>query len=92
MISKRLRPVVSALDVAATFYFANPAELYKSTHRRLRDFLAGRKGLANEIVAPRNSVDVSEAENPAKKPFFDKLEGGEEDAAALLLNIKGAVP
>ena len=40
-------------------------------------------------VAQRSRVDVSEEKNTLKRPYFDKLEGGEEDVAALLLNIKG---
>jgi hypothetical protein len=90
MISRRLGRIVSALDVATAFYFANPAELYKSRDARLRAYLEEHKDLPGEIAAERHRVDVSAEENPAKKPYFDKLEGGEEDAAALLLNVKGA--
>jgi len=90
MVSKRIGRTVSALDVATTFYFANAAKLRQCADRRLLDYLATRPGLSEEIVAQRNRVDVAEEENPAKKPFFDKLEGGEEDTASLLLNIKGA--
>ena len=43
----------------------------------------------DEIVAQRGRVDISEEKNTLRRPYFDKLEGGEEDVAALLLNIKG---
>lgn len=90
MISQRWGRTVSALDVATTFYFANPAKLYSLSDGRLHDYLAARRSLAQEIFAQRSRVDVSEENNPQKRPYFDKLEGGEEDIAALLVNIKGA--
>ncbi len=89
MISQRIGLAVSALDVATTFYFTDPSGLYTANDRRVREFVAERPGLMDEIVAQRSRVDVSEEKNPLRRPYFDKLEGGEEDVAALLLNIKG---
>ena len=89
MISQRIGLAVSALDVATTFYFTDPSGLRTANDRRVREFVAEKPGLFDEIVAQRSRVDVSEEKNPLKRPYFDKLEGGEEDVAALLLNIKG---
>jgi hypothetical protein len=89
MISQRIGLAVSALDVATTFYFTDPSGLYTANDRRVREFVAEKPGLMDEIVAQRSRVDVSEETNPLRRPYFDKLEGGEEDIAALLLNIKG---
>ena len=89
MISQRIGLAVSALDVATTFYFTDPSGLYTASDRRVRELVAGKPGLMDEIVAQRSRVDVSEEKNTLRRPYFDKLEGGEEDVAALLLNIKG---
>jgi hypothetical protein len=89
MISHRIGLAVSALDVATTFYFTDPSGLYTANDKRVREFVADRPGLMDEIVAQRSRVDISEEKNPLRRPYFDKLEGGEEDVAALLLNIKG---
>ncbi len=89
MISRRIGLNVSSLDVATTFYFTNPSGLYTAKDPRVREFVASRPGLVDEIVAQRSRVDVSEEHNPMKRPYFDKLEGGEEDLAALLLNVGG---
>ena len=89
MISQRIGLAVSALDVATTFYFTDPSGLYTASDRRVREFVAGKPGLMDEIVAQRSRVDVSEEKNTLRRPYFDKLEGGEEDVAALLLNIRG---
>ena len=89
MISQRTGLAVSALDVATTFYFTDPSGLYTASDRRVREFVAGKPRLMDEIVAQRSRVDVSEEKNTLRRPYFDKLEGGEEDIAALLLNIKG---
>ena len=40
MISQRVGLAVSALDVATTFYFADPAGLYTANDRRVREFVA----------------------------------------------------
>ncbi|MGA9825676.1 MAG: hypothetical protein WBQ53_12675 [Methylocystis sp.] len=89
MISQRIGLAVWALDVATTFYLTDPSGLYAASDRRVREFVAGKPGLMDEIVAQRSRADVSEEKNTLKRPYFDKLEGGEEDIAALLLNIKG---
>ena len=89
MISQRIGLAVSALDVATTFYFTDPSGLYTANDRRVREFVAEKPGIMDEIVAQRSRVDVSEEKNTLRRPYFDKLEGGEEDVAALLLNIKG---
>jgi hypothetical protein len=59
MISQRIGLAVSALDVASTFYFADPSGLYSAKDKRVREFFAERPRLMDEIVAQRSRVDVS---------------------------------
>ncbi len=89
MVSQRIGRRVSPLDVANTFYFADATRLPRARDPRLRKLLAEREGLFEEIARERNRVDINLDGNPTRKPFFDKLEGGEEDLASLLLNVKG---
>ena len=89
MVSQRVGRRVSALDVANTFYFADPAQLARARDPRVARHVARRPDLLDEIARERNRVDVNLDGNPTRKPFFDKLEGGEEDLASLMLNVKG---
>lgn len=92
MISQRVGVTVSALDVATTYYFADPAGLAQNRAPALRRFLAGRPGLAEEIAESRNDTEASRERNPLRKPFFDKLEDGQEETASLLYNLRGLCP
>jgi hypothetical protein len=89
MISQRVGMTVSALDVATRYYFADPAGLFRSRDRALRRYLAAHPDLAEEIAESRNDTEASKERNPLRKPFFDKLEDGQEEAAALLYNLGG---
>lgn len=89
MVSQRVGRRVSPLDVASTFYFADPSRLARARDPRVAHHAASRPHLADDIARERNRVDVNLDGNPTRKPFFDKLEGGEEDLASLLLNVKG---
>lgn len=92
MISQRVGVTVSALDVATRYYFADPAGLFRSRDRALRTYLAARPGLADDIAESRNDTEASKERNPLRKPFFDKLEDGQEEAATLLYNLGGLCP
>ncbi|MFY9290871.1 MAG: hypothetical protein WAP03_09290 [Methylorubrum rhodinum] len=92
MISQRVGVTVSALDVATRYYFADPAGLFRSRDRALRRYLAAHPDLAEEIAESRNDTEASKERNPLRKPFFDKLEDGQEEAAALLYNLGGLCP
>ena len=89
MISQRVGLIVSALDVATKYYFADPARLATIRTPALRRYLRENPGLPGDIREIRNDTDVSRDKNPARIPFFDKLEDGQEDIAALLYNIGG---
>ena len=89
MISQRVGVTVSALDVATRYYFADPAGLLHSRDRALRSYLRRHPDLAEEIAESRNDTEASRERNPGRKPYFDKLEDGQEEAAALLYNLGG---
>ena len=92
MISQRVGVTVSALDVATRYYFADPAGLFRSRDRTLRRYLAANPDLTEEIAESRNDTEASKERNPLRKPFFDKLEDGQEAAATLLYNLGGLCP
>ena len=89
MISQRVGETVSALDVATAYYFADPKRLQSLKHPALRAYLRANPGTLREIAASRNDTDVSRDGNPRQRPYFDKLEDGQEDISALLYNIDG---
>ncbi|WP_420847366.1 hypothetical protein [Methylobacterium organophilum] len=89
MISQRVGRTVSALDVATRYYFADPARLAASRDPALRRYLRENPDTLAEIAASRNDTDVSKDGNPGRLAYFDKLEDGQEDAAALLYNVGG---
>lgn len=89
MISQRVGVTVSALDVATQYYFADPNQLMAMPSPGLRRYLREHPQTLVEIAAARNDADVSRDHNPKQLPYFDKLEDGQEDAAALLYNIAG---
>jgi hypothetical protein len=92
MISQRVGVTVSALDVATRYYFADPAGLLHSRDRALRHYLRRHPDLAEEIAESRNDTEASRERNPGRKPYFDKLEDGQEKAAILLYNLGGLCP
>ena len=89
MISQRVGRAVSPLDVAGKFYFADPARLERLSDPVLRAHLRAHPNHAADIAWSRNAADINPIGNPDRQPYFDKLEGGEEDAAALLYNLDG---
>lgn len=89
MISQRVGVAVSPLDVATKFYFADPARLAAIQDPALRAHLRAHPAYLADIAWARNAAEVSKDHNPRLEPYFDKLEGGEEDASALLYNIGG---
>ncbi|WP_306424506.1 hypothetical protein [Methylobacterium oxalidis] len=89
MISQRVGRAVSPLDVASKFYFADPARLPEIRDPRIRAHLRAHPTYRADIDWSRNATDISRDGNPQAQPYFDKLEGGEEDAAALLYNLGG---
>ena len=89
MISQRVGRVVSPLDVATKFYFADPARLALTRNPLIQAHLRAHPQVHRDIAWSRNAVEVSRDGNLRGEPYFDKLEGGEEDAAALLYNLDG---
>lgn len=89
MISQRVGRAVSPLDVATKFYFADPERLAALPDPRLARHLRAHPRFREDIAWSRNAVDIDPTRNPRHEPYFDKLEGGEEDAAALLYNLDG---
>ena len=89
MISQRVGVTVSALDVATQYYFADASRLRELPDPALRRYLRANPRVLDEITAARNDTDVSRDGNPKRLPYFDKLEDGQEDAAALLYNVSG---
>lgn len=87
MISHRLGRQVSPLDVATKNYFADPERL--AAIPALRAHLAAHPSWRADIAWSRNAAEMSPIGNPTLLPYFDKIEGGEEDTAALLYNIDG---
>ncbi|MBO1018658.1 hypothetical protein IPV08_01565 [Methylobacterium sp. SD274] len=89
MISHRVGRPVSPLDVATKFYFADPARLATISDPHLKRHLRAHPAYRADIAWSRNTAEVTKDGNPALEPYFDKIEGGEEDTAALLYNIGG---
>lgn len=89
MISQRIGVEISALDVATKYYFADPARLAQSTNPDLLRHLRRMGDYRAAITESRATLEVTNEDNPGGDPYVDKLEGGEEDIAALLYNIDG---
>jgi hypothetical protein len=87
MISHRLGRPISPLDVATKNYFADPERL--ASIPALRDHLRAHPNWRADIAWSRNAAEMSNIGNPKLLPYFDKIEGGEEDTAALLYNVGG---
>ncbi|KQP75119.1 hypothetical protein ASF60_08270 [Methylobacterium sp. Leaf113] len=87
MISHRLGRQISPLDVATKTYFADPERL--TAIPALRAHLKAHPNWRADIAWSRNAAEMSNIGNPKLLPYFDKIEGGEEDTAALLYNIGG---
>ncbi len=89
MISHRVGFEVSPLDVATTFFFASPLELRSSRWPEVSGYIKAHPKRMQSLIWDQNQADISPDENPAKRPYADRLEGGEEDSAALMANLKG---
>ena len=89
MISQRVQTEISALDVATKYYFTDPSHLAKLANHDLQVHLEGKGDYRTAIAESRNTTDVSRDDNPDRYPYFDKLEGGEEEIASLLYNVEG---
>jgi hypothetical protein len=89
MISQRVGTEISALDVVTKYYFADPSRLAKSTNLDLRRHLHSMGNYRAAVDRSRAMTEISSDDNPGRYPYIDKLEGGEEDIAALLYNIGG---
>ena len=89
MISQRVGTEISALDVATKYYFANPSRLAQSTNPDLQLHLRAIGDYRSAVAQSRATMEVSGDDNPGRLPYIDKLEGGEEDIAALLYNVAG---
>lgn len=87
MISQRVQTEISALDVATKYYFTDPSQLAKLANPDLQLHLRGMGDYRTAIAESRTTTDVSSDGNPDRYPYFDKLEGGEEDIASLLYNV-----
>lgn len=87
MISHRLGRQISPLDVATKNYFADAERL--AAIPALREHLKAHPNWRADIAWSRNAAEISAIGNPKLLPYFDKIEGGEEDTAALLYNIGG---
>jgi hypothetical protein len=89
MISQRVGAEVSPLDVATKYYFAPASRLAKIRDPRLEAHLRRMGDWRAAIDASRATAEVTRENNPKWLPFVDKLEGGEEETAALLYNVDG---
>ena len=89
MISQRVGVEISPLDVATKYYFASPLRLERSANPRLQEHLRRMGDWRAAIEVSRATTEISQDNNPKGLPFIDKLEGGEEEIAALLYNIDG---
>lgn len=89
MISQRVGREISPLDVATKYYFANPSRLAQIRDAALRDHLQRMGDWRTVIATSRATMEISRDDNFNGLPYADKLEGGEEDIAALLYNIDG---
>ena len=87
MISHRLGRQIAPLDVATKTYFVDPERL--AAIPALREHLKAHPNWRADIAWSRNAAEMSNIGNPKLLPYFDKIEGGEEDTAALLYNIGG---
>ncbi len=72
--------------------FRAPSDLLRSSDVPVRRFMHKRSELVQQAASNQIGIDVSRDENPRQRPFIDKLEGGEEDTAALMANLKGLCP
>jgi len=89
MISQRVGREISPLDVATKYYFADPSRLGQIGDAALREQLRRMGDWRAAIAASRATMEISRDANFNGMPYADKLEGGEEDIAALLYNIDG---
>jgi hypothetical protein len=89
MVSQRVGTEISALDVATKYYFGDPSRLAQSTNPDLQRHLRGMGDYRAAIAESRATTDISSEHNPGRYPYFDMLEGGEEDIAPLLYNVGG---
>jgi hypothetical protein len=78
MVSQRVGFAVSPLDLATAYFYAEPQARFTPQRPQSR-----------ELLTHRTNIDVSADFNPARVPFVDKLEGGEENFAILLANRRG---
>lgn len=89
MISQRVHTEISALDVATKYYFTDPSRLTQLPDRDLQLHLERMGDVQTAIARSRSKTDISGVRNPRRYPYVDKLEGGEEDIAALIYNVGG---
>jgi hypothetical protein len=89
MISQRLGREISALDVATKYYFVDASRLARSPNSHLQLHLREMGDYRTLIAESRAITEISIEGNPRGLPYIDKLEGGEENIAALLYNIGG---
>lgn len=92
MISQRVGFEVSPLDIATTFYLSDATRLAENRNRTVQRQVKTDKQLIPRLIHAQNSHDISADGNARNHPFIDKLEGGEEDAAAMLANLKPLCP
>ncbi len=92
MISQRVGFEVSPLDIATTFYLSDARRLAASADRSVRRLVNADKQLIPRLIHAQNAHDISTDGNARNHSYIDKLEGGEEDAAAMLANLKPLCP
>ena len=78
MISQRIGVAVSPVDLATTFFYAQPEKRFASA-----------SPLLEALQTHRENVDITHDLNPAHIPFINKLEGGEENYTIMLANHRG---
>lgn len=91
IISQRTHVQVSALDVAANFYFGRTDLLARSTDPIVQEYIKTHPSWLDLIHKHRKDVDITVVKK-STVPYLDRLEGGEEDTATLLSNVKGLCP
>ena len=93
MISQRVGFAVSPLDIATTFYLTDARRLAESPESGCEAASQRRQEVDPEVlILTQSAHDTSEDGTSGNHPFIDKLEGGEEDAAALLANLQPLCP
>jgi hypothetical protein len=88
MITQRTKIETSPLAVASLFYFADANKITSISEPDLQSHLRQHPEWRENLQIARNEVEVS-SDSAIKLPFFDHLEGGDQDSCAYMVNGTG---